>query len=423
MWWFKRILLRLLQRPSLLTGCLCCLVFLFYTISDYWSRGGATPVTSRTVSLEPVTEQAVAQVNVEDLRIFAFNLNKGQQVHHAEKFGATLEPSDPVIVVQVHNRWRYLQYLLHSLSEVRGIERALLVFSHDHYDAHVLHLPKAVTFCRVMQIFFPYSTQIYPHEFPGVHPNDCPRNIHFEQAHKIKCNNADYPDQYGHYRESKFTQIKHHWWWKINVVMESLNLTRNHEGPIMLLEEDYYVAPDYIDAVRLLLANRPALCGTSTCLCMVGNNDYNVKKTLTDAVEIRPWNKSTNNLGIIMTRDLWKDIRACFSEFCMHDDYNWDLTLTAVANKCLPAGSLTVSLRVSRVFHIGECGVHRRPKQCREVLLRKARQAIPKEGFGSELIRQLRPIRPRIIRLPKISGGWADVRDHQLCVKMTLWGS
>ncbi|KAH7974534.1 hypothetical protein HPB49_016495 [Dermacentor silvarum] len=347
MWWFKRILLRLLQRPSLLTGCLCCLVFLFYTISDYWSRGGATPV------------------------------------HHAEKFGATLEPSDPVIVVQVHNRWRYLQYLLHSLSEVRGIERALLVFSHDHYDAHVLHLPKAVTFCRVMQIFFPYSTQIYPHEFPGVHPNDCPRNIHFEQAHKIKCNNADYPDQYGHYRESKFTQIKHHWWWKINVVMESLNLTRNHEGPIMLLEEDYYVAPDYIDAVRLLLANRPAGRHIVQPHCLLPHAQ----------------------------------------EFCMHDDYNWDLTLTAVANKCLPAGSLTVSLRVSRVFHIGECGVHRRPKQCREVLLRKARQAIPKEGFGSELIRQLRPIRPRIIRLPKISGGWADVRDHQLCVKMTLWGS
>ncbi|KAH6922218.1 hypothetical protein HPB50_010881 [Hyalomma asiaticum] len=256
MWCLKRSLLRLvlMQRYFLVAFSLCCVVLLLYSFREHRTRGGTTPV----LLLEPVTEQAIAQANVEDLRIFAFNLNKRQQVHHEEKFGATLEPSDPVIVVQVHNRWNYLQYLLHSLSAVRGIERALIVFSHDYYDAHMLNLPNVVTFCRVMQIFFPYSTQLYPREFPGVHPNDCPRNIHYEQARKIKCNNADYPDQYGHYRESKFTQIKHHWWWKLNVVMESLNVTRNHEGPIMLLEEDYYVAPDYIDAVRLLLANRRA---------------------------------------------------------------------------------------------------------------------------------------------------------------------
>ncbi|KAH7975641.1 hypothetical protein HPB52_003936 [Rhipicephalus sanguineus] len=396
MWYLKRSIkqarsllrLGLQQRHSWVACSLCCALLLLYSSSDCRSRSGTTPVPPDTL-----TEQPVALPNVEDLRIFAYSLNKRQQVHHEEEFGATLEPSDPVIVVQVHNRWRYLEKLLHSLSRVRGIERALIVFSHDFYDAHMLSLPKAVTFCRVMQIFFPYSTQLYPHEFPGVHPNDCPRNIHYEQARKIKCNNADYPDQYGHYRESKFTQIKHHWWWKINVVMESLNLTRNHEGPIMLLEEDYYVAPDYIDAVRLLLSKRRAFCGENTCLCMVGNNDYASKKSLIDA------------------------------EFCMHDDYNWDLTLTAVANNCLPAGSRTVSLRVSRVFHIGECGVHRRPKQCRAVLLRKALRVIPKEGFGSERMRNLRPIHPRPVRLPKVSGGWADVRDHQLCVKMTLWGS
>ncbi|XP_075730471.1 alpha-1,6-mannosyl-glycoprotein 2-beta-N-acetylglucosaminyltransferase [Rhipicephalus microplus] len=323
MWYLRRSLLRLglLQRPFLVTGSLCGVVILLYSFSDHGPRNVTTPVSSDTV-----TEPPVALANVEDLRIFAFNLNKRQQVHHEEKFGATLEPSDPVIVVQVHNRWRYLQYLLQSLSAVRGIERALIVFSHDYYDAHMLELPENVTFCRVMQIFFPYSTQLYPHEFPGVHPNDCPRNIHYEQARKIKCNNAEYPDQYGHYRESKFTQIKHHWWWKLNVVMESLNVTRNHEGPIMLLEEDYYVAPDYLDAVRLLLSKRRA-------------------------------------------------------------------------------------------------GVHRRPKKCQEVLLRKALRVIPKEGFGSERMRNLRSIPPRVIRLPKVSGGWADVRDHQLCVKMTLWGS
>ncbi|KAK8759531.1 hypothetical protein V5799_002838 [Amblyomma americanum] len=410
------------QRPFLVVTSLCCMLLLLYASDNYWSQHKPTP--GAEVPPPPTAEQPALNMSVEDLRIFAYTLNKNQEVHHEDKFGA-LGPSDPVIVVQVHDRWQYLRYLLDSLSQVRGIERALLVFSHDYYDVHLLHLPRVVKFCKVMQIFFTYSTQLYPHEFPGVDPNDCPRNIHYEQARKIGCNNADFPDQYGHYRESKFTQIKHHWWWKLNVVMEKLNATRYHDGPILLLEEDYYVAPDYLSAVMLLLASKPKFCGTNLCLCMVGNvkNDYSLNALLNDAVEVRPWIKSTNNMGIIMTRDVWTAIRGCFSEFCIHDDYNWDLTLTAVAKKCFPANSLTVSMRISRIYHIGECGVHRRRKECRETMLRKARQVIPPDGFGSEKISALRAIKARVINLPKVSGGWADVRDHRLCVKMTLWGT
>ncbi|KAH9384805.1 hypothetical protein HPB48_026819 [Haemaphysalis longicornis] len=113
-----------------------------------------------------------------------------QAVHHEDEFGP-LTPSDPVIVVQVHNRWRYLKLLLRSLSLVKGIDRALLILSHDYYDAHAHNLSKTVTFC------------------------------------------------------------------KANFVMESLNATRKHDGPILLLEEDYYVSADYLAAVRLLLANKP----------------------------------------------------------------------------------------------------------------------------------------------------------------------
>lgn len=40
----------------------------------------------------------------------------------------------------------------------------------------------------------------------------------------------NHPDLYGHYREAKFTQTKHHWWWKANRVFEQLEVTRNHTG-------------------------------------------------------------------------------------------------------------------------------------------------------------------------------------------------
>lgn len=99
--------------------------------------------------------------------------------------------------------------------------------------------------------------QTHEHEFPGEDPNDCQRNIKRDQLvfqqflllFQIKsfaydfnclfvslrailqqCNNAYYPDSYGHYREAKFVQTKHHWWWKANRVFDQLEVTRHHTG-------------------------------------------------------------------------------------------------------------------------------------------------------------------------------------------------
>ena len=66
------------------------------------------------------------------------------------------------------------------------------------------------------------------------------------------CTNAQHPDLYGHYREAKFTQTKHHWWWKANRVFDHLSVTRNHTGMVLFLEEDHYVAEDFLHVLRLM---------------------------------------------------------------------------------------------------------------------------------------------------------------------------
>lgn len=66
-----------------------------------------------------------------------------------------------------------------------------------------------------MQIFFPSNIQIFPDTFPGQSINDCPTDISRDKAEEIECANWRWPDKYGHYRVAKFTQIKHHWWWKV----------------------------------------------------------------------------------------------------------------------------------------------------------------------------------------------------------------
>ncbi|XP_015432447.1 PREDICTED: alpha-1,6-mannosyl-glycoprotein 2-beta-N-acetylglucosaminyltransferase isoform X3 [Dufourea novaeangliae] len=207
-------------------------------------RNGSS--TSSNSSSETLTEFEIAEIrrNIE-------KANAAQRVYNEEAFGP-LAPDAPVIVVQVHTRLTYLRHLIVSLAQAKGIEQTLLVFSHDVWHPDINYLVQSVDFCRVMQIFYPHSIQTHPRTFPGEDPNDCPRNIRKEQALNLGCVNAKHPDLYGHYRESKFTQTKHHWWWKANRVFDQLFVTRNHTGMVLFLEEDHYVAEDFLHVLRLM---------------------------------------------------------------------------------------------------------------------------------------------------------------------------
>lgn len=94
-----------------------------------------------------------------------------------------------------------------SLAQAHDISRVLLIFSHDYYDEDINDLVQTIDFCKVMQvsfkrllyvfppfyathfhiicfqfqIFYPYSIQTHPNEFPGIDPNDCPRDIKKDQ--------------------------------------------------------------------------------------------------------------------------------------------------------------------------------------------------------------------------------------------------
>lgn len=155
--------------------------------------------------------------------------NEAQSILNEEQFGP-LQNNSVIIVIQVHTRITYLRHLIVSLAQAKDISNSLLIFSHDVYDEDINDLVQSVDFCKVMQIFYPHSLQTHPHEFPGTDPKDCPRDMNKEQALKANCNNAPFPDLYGHYREAIFTQTKHHWWWKANRVFNHLDVTRYHTG-------------------------------------------------------------------------------------------------------------------------------------------------------------------------------------------------
>jgi hypothetical protein len=82
-----------------------------------------------------------------------------------------------VILIQVHSRLNYLKELVSSLNETKHINETLVIFSHDLIDEKINDFIKTIDFCAVLQIYYPYSLQIYPNEFPGKDPNDCPIKI------------------------------------------------------------------------------------------------------------------------------------------------------------------------------------------------------------------------------------------------------
>ena len=88
--------------------------------------------------------------------------NRVQIVYNIKKFGLTLGNRSTVMVVQVHNRTLYLRYMIDSLRNVDGIQKTLVIFSHDVYSDEINQIISNITFCPVLQIFFPHSQQLYP---------------------------------------------------------------------------------------------------------------------------------------------------------------------------------------------------------------------------------------------------------------------
>ncbi|KAK3597730.1 hypothetical protein CHS0354_006081 [Potamilus streckersoni] len=345
-------------------------------------------------------------------------INSQQFIHNLDKFGLKLNTESVVIVIQVHDRGEYLKILLNSLRKVANIEKSLLIISHDVYSNELNQLVLSVDFCPVMQIFFPHSLQLHPKEFPGEHPNDCPRNIKKEEAVLMKCNNANSPDKYGHYREARYCQTKHHWFWKLYHTFEKVQVMKNYQGLVLLLEEDYYVTPDVISVLQMMHNLMKKDCKDCTLLA-AGNYDKSQNYGLNSGkVEVANWISSKHNMGMSFTVDLWKEIKRCGKEFCLFDDYNWDWTLQHLSSQCIKQQIKVLKMKATRVFHMGDCGVHHKGKNCqpanKEKTVEQEVQSNKQHLFPNSI--SIGSYSGLKLRDPKPNGGWGDSRDHQLCL-------
>ena len=364
------------------------------------------------------------KVNEEKLLQKIENINSEQRVTRLNISTSTEASDHPtaVIVIQVHNRKHYLQHLIHSMSLARGIENALIIFSHDLWDDEINEIIGNIKFAKTLQIFYPYSIQTHYNVFPNDSPNDCPKKITREEARKIGCINAEWPDSYGNYREAKYSQIKHHWWWKANRVFNELEITKRYNGIVLFLEEDHYLAEDFLQVLSMMKSQRDISYLNYDILCLGEYKKPPNYQSITNKVGLSDWSNSKNNMGMAFDRSGWQKIHSCFKQFCEFDDYNWDWSLLHISTGCLKEKLKVMYMKAPRAFHIGECGVHTQGKKCdmeaavknTKSFLTSVKTLLYPEHLVFEAYIANRDAKPT-----KPYGGWGDKRDQQLCLNIS----
>jgi alpha-1,6-mannosyl-glycoprotein beta-1,2-N-acetylglucosaminyltransferase len=349
--------------------------------------------------------------------------NNRQLILNEERYGPVRKETF-IITIQVHNRIAYLRHLIESLKRARDIDKALLIFSHDVYDAEINELIRSIDFSMVLQIFYPFSIQMYPTEFPGTDSNDCPRDIKKAAAIDINCTNAYTPDTYGHYREAKFTQMKHHWWWKLNRIFDELRVTRELINiRLLLLEEDHYVSEDFLYVYRRMQKIVPFECPKCNIITL-GTYDEELDDSTYNKIEISPWTTNVHNMGMALNRTTWRAVKACAEHFCTYDEYNYDFGLQNINRKCLKNKLFTALMLGPRVYHTGECGVHHTHKNC------DVDNKISEINENLSVAKRQKLLYPEDLEMGSIdlkhpfltlvnNGGWSDRRDHCLCLQIT----
>lgn len=343
-----------------------------------------------------------------------FNANYKQSVLNADKF-----PVEPqlVVVVQVHNRPEYLKLLIRSLQNAAEVHSFLLIFSHDYFTEEINAIVQGITFCKVLQIYFPFSTQLYPHEFPGQDPRDCPRDISKDEAVKTGCVNAEHPDSYGHYREAFITQTKHHWWWKLHFVFERVHAMQGYGGFVIFLEEDNYILPDFFHLYKSMVGYLKRNCPDCDLLALGNHNSLTDFNKLSNKVLTSGWLSTKHNIGMAISKEVYYRLMGCNREFCTYDDYNWDWTLQRLSGTCIPSPLKVLVAQGSRVLHTGDCGLHHKDDCKPEWALQKVTDSLQriKDSLYPQTL-AFAGVEAVEHKEHMMNGGWGDIRDHSLCM-------
>lgn len=342
----------------------------------------------------------IKKLDIKKLKVLLKMLNCKQSVTNGNKF-SSINNDSPILIIQVHTDLEKLQYLILSLSQVDSIKNSLIIFSHSFYCSKINRLIRSIDFCKVMQIFYPYSLQLHPNEFPGVDPNDC-------NSYKRRIKNAQKLSHCAK-RDASITEHKQHWWWKANFVFEHVRLIRKHTGPFIFLDENNYVAPDLLIMFHCALETFNYFSHIEVLSFGGPLNVINL-----NLLSVEPW-RPPFDLGLAFNKTTWRKIFSYSSHYCMFDDSSWSYSMWNLFGN-FPKGYVTMArFMTPRVLNTKEI-VHSEQKfkeyvggfNTLNVFCKKLKAVFL---FGPEGVVERAHKCP-----PKGDGAWNDLRDQLLCL-------
>ncbi|XP_065874390.1 alpha-1,6-mannosyl-glycoprotein 2-beta-N-acetylglucosaminyltransferase [Euphorbia lathyris] len=316
------------------------------------------------------------------------------------------------IVLYVHNRPKYLQVVVDSLSKVEGISETLLIVSHDGYFEEMNKIVDSIKFCQVKQIFAPFSPHIFPDSFPGISSNDCKDK---DDSRKKRCSGN--PDQYGNHRSPTIVSLKHHWWWMMNTVWDGLEETKELSGHILFIEEDHFIFPNAYRNLQILTSLKPLKCPDCYAANLAPSDVNSRGENFASLVAER-----MGNVGYSFNRTVWRKIHTKAKEFCLFDDYNWDITMWATVYPSFGRPVYTLRGPRTSAVHFGKCGLHQGhggQSACIDngIVNVDIEDADKTANINSKWDVHFYEHQPGYKAGFKGWGGWGDERDRHLCLK------
>ena len=135
-------------------------------------------------------------------------------------------------------------------------------------------------------------------------------------------------------REVKYSQIKLHWTWKLNYIFN-----REDINTVLLLEDDHFLAEDALWQIqnsivpviresKVFIQNRNNISIKPQDFMVGTLGTYIKSKTApnfkTDYLRTGVWISGQHNMGMIVDRSFYENLKLHSSKYCFYDDYNWD---------------------------------------------------------------------------------------------------
>ncbi len=137
------------------------------------------------------------------------------------------------------------------------------------------------------------------------------------------------------------------------------------------------------------------------------------------------WQSNHHFRGMALNSRNFHQIFNCSQTFCEFDDYNSDYSLMYANLKCFKDAWRAFRPSVSRVVHVGTCGLHQKAnhgQHCHEKASKvqtffkdNKEKLFPRHLTGSPLNSLASKPRPSA---PIGYGGWGDKRDRDLCMRI-----